>query len=442
MMTPLPDAELAELLTAVGMMCPTCTEEWEQRVRSRLDDEVYAEYLEYRMVFAKFPGPGGTSAFFEFIGSHPELTLLMQEARLTYHFTVLPLVAQAVGRGPHRTILDLGCNGGLTTLYLARRFPASCVVGVDRCAALVDRARELRERAEVPNAEFLHGDYTRDCLGGPFDAVVSLHTMPTYFLTFIPAERPESPRRGANLAGAAADPVQPSRRVSWALAAVKRLAGENGRVVMQERLIELSRVLLFGLFASKAGLRVQEVAPVSWLETTAAGLQSSVLIVADAQAGPVAFEEDALIDLCQPRPAREALPAPPPPGSHNTLQITGPLARHYFDSLPGPRRNVCIKATLADGRRRHLHLGHAGRLVYSYACDTCDGRELKVADAPLARQLLGDTVEWIAGCLRSGEVVTTDPSLAALPALFRTLLTEPPTPGGVAPGPLQHGTTG
>ncbi len=418
------DADLASLVSALGLHAPAGVEEWEDRLRGRLDAEVYAAYLEFRYGYAREPGPDANAAFYEFVGGHPELALLMQEGRLGYHFAVLPAVAEALGRGPHGTIADLGCNGGLTTLYLARRFPASRVVGIDRCAGLVERARELRERAGVPNAEFVHSDYTRPDFEGPFDAVVSLQSMPAYFLPTIPSETPESYRRGASLLDVADDPVLPSRRVAWALAGVRRLAAAEGRVVLHERLGDVSRVLLFSLFAARAGLRIQQMRPVSW-EAPAEmepGRRTCPLVVAEAQAGPAAFEEDAVIALCQPRPARAELPAPPAPGSNSAIVLSGPLAQHYYDSLPAPRRDVCVRAVLADGRQRHFHLGVAGTLVYSYACDTWDGRALKVAGLHLARSLLGPEAEAIVRAVRSGEVAAIDPKPESLAGLLQALL--------------------
>src|SRR5262249_38101209 len=154
--------------------------------------------------------------------------------RLGYYEAVLPAVAEAVSAGPHRAVADLGCNAGLTTLYLARRFPDALVVGIDRCSGLVDVARDLQDRAGGPNADFLCGDYRPHDFARAFAGAVPPQSMPAYSLPFAPSERPESYRRGSRLDALATDPVLPHRRVGERLAAVRRIIVSGGRAVLQE----------------------------------------------------------------------------------------------------------------------------------------------------------------------------------------------------------------
>jgi cyclopropane fatty-acyl-phospholipid synthase-like methyltransferase len=68
-------------------------------------------------------------------------------------------------------VLDLGCGAGVgSTDQLARRFR---VVGIDASAAQVEQARR-----NVPDAEFIHGDFTEVVFpDGSFDGVVALYSI-------------------------------------------------------------------------------------------------------------------------------------------------------------------------------------------------------------------------------------------------------------------------
>ncbi|MFO0842325.1 MAG: class I SAM-dependent methyltransferase [Gemmataceae bacterium] len=418
------DPTLAELTSALGLERPPSTEAWEERLRTRLDPEVYAEYLEHRMGYAGEEGPDAQSAFYELAGRSAALALLLLEGRLAYHGVVLPAVAEAVAAGPHGTILDLGCNCGLTTLYLAKRFPGSRVVGIERSAGLVARARDLLGRVGLANAEFFCGDYTRQLAAGLFDVVVSLHTMPAHLLPFLPSQEPESYRRGPDLFALADDPALPHRRVAWALEAVGRLARKPGRAVLHERLVSVPKVLLFSLLAARAGLTVRAMRPLTWQSPAEMhpGPQTNPLIAADVTAAPSDFDEGRVIDLCQPE-GPPALPAAPPAGSNSVLVASGHLAHWHAQSLPAAAQEVLVRAAITDGSRQHLRLGVVpGRLSFAYGCDTLDRRDLKIAEPGLAGQLAANELESLNRGVRSGMIAALDPPLAKLPALLRPLL--------------------
>ena len=56
------------------------------------------------------------------------------------------------------TILDVGCDCGILTCYLAKTFPESQVVGIDRNENAVLRAQELAEKLNVTNVRFEQAD--------------------------------------------------------------------------------------------------------------------------------------------------------------------------------------------------------------------------------------------------------------------------------------------
>jgi hypothetical protein len=416
------DPDLAALASDLGLDCPADQAEWEQRLRGRLEQEVYADLLEARVTYGE-RGAALPPDFFQLVGSDADLNLMMLEGRLGYYDAALPLVAQAVAGVPHGAILEMASYGGLAALYLGRRFPGSRVIAIDRCAGLIERSRELAAKAGVGNVTFVHGDYNRDDPGGPFDVVVSLQGMPIYLLPWLPSESPESYRRGDALNVVAADPILPARRVAQALASVGRLARAGGHAVLHERLPEVSRALLFVLLACKAGLRVRQTRPVVW-ESPAESLEGprvSPLMVAECLGRAVPFDEAAVIESYLPRPSRLA-PLVPPRESNRAMVLSGHEAQAHFEALPAGRRSLRVRSATSDDKRIHVHLGVAGRLAYAYSCNDHDYRELKVADAGMARSLFGSVVESLARLQRSGQAAVTDPEPAALPAMLDALL--------------------
>ncbi len=64
----------------------------------------------------------------------------------------------AVHLEPGRSMLDLGCGPGEITCELARRFPASRIVGVDHSATAIDRARRTAGERGLTNVTFETAD--------------------------------------------------------------------------------------------------------------------------------------------------------------------------------------------------------------------------------------------------------------------------------------------
>jgi SAM-dependent methyltransferase len=74
-------------------------------------------------------------------------------------------------------ILDAGCGAGDHSFYLARRFPAAQVLGVDVDAARVARCSDAARRMGVANARFEVGDLTQLGHREAFDLVVSVDVL-------------------------------------------------------------------------------------------------------------------------------------------------------------------------------------------------------------------------------------------------------------------------
>lgn len=58
----------------------------------------------------------------------------------------------------HGTVLDIGCDCGLVSCFIAQQYPECKVVGVDKNEAAVNNAKELAERLGLANAEFVTAD--------------------------------------------------------------------------------------------------------------------------------------------------------------------------------------------------------------------------------------------------------------------------------------------
>jgi SAM-dependent methyltransferase len=83
------------------------------------------------------------------------------------------------GRGPVRSVLDLGCGTGNHAIPLARR--GYEVVGVDRSEGMLARARvKAAEALAGQRVEFRQGDVRDVALGRPFDAAVMMFAVLGY----------------------------------------------------------------------------------------------------------------------------------------------------------------------------------------------------------------------------------------------------------------------
>lgn len=71
-------------------------------------------------------------------------------------------------------VLDAGCGEGTWTLEIARRRPPWRLIGIDRDAAGIARARSMAERLSIQNARFITTDFLDYQPEAPFDAVLSV----------------------------------------------------------------------------------------------------------------------------------------------------------------------------------------------------------------------------------------------------------------------------
>jgi len=69
-------------------------------------------------------------------------------------------------------VLDLGAGTGLLSAWILDSFPRAGLTLVDIAAAMLERARTRLGGAATP-PRIIVGDYAREALGGPYDAIVS-----------------------------------------------------------------------------------------------------------------------------------------------------------------------------------------------------------------------------------------------------------------------------
>lgn len=73
----------------------------------------------------------------------------------------------------HGTVLDVGCDCGMVTCFIASQYPDTRVVGVDKNEAAINNAKELAARLGLTNAEFVAADIYDFSLDEKADVVTS-----------------------------------------------------------------------------------------------------------------------------------------------------------------------------------------------------------------------------------------------------------------------------
>jgi len=74
-------------------------------------------------------------------------------------------------------VLDLCCDCGIVTCFMARQFPDSHFTGIDINEGAIKNAKELAERLGVTNAEFICADVFELDLGKKYNCVTSFRSL-------------------------------------------------------------------------------------------------------------------------------------------------------------------------------------------------------------------------------------------------------------------------
>ena len=73
-------------------------------------------------------------------------------------------------------ILEVGCDCGILSCFLAKQFPDSHIVSIDRCEEAIENAKKLAEKLKINNIEFVVSDVA-DLEEQSFDTIFSSRTM-------------------------------------------------------------------------------------------------------------------------------------------------------------------------------------------------------------------------------------------------------------------------
>lgn len=119
--------------------------------------------------------PVGSKEFYEFKNSDPEISKAFSEA---YDGDIIRKACNYISNHKEyfgSTILEVGCDCGLISCFLAKTFPDSKIVSIDRCAAAIEIAKEFAKKQGVENIEFRSCDL-KD-VKDTFDTVFSMRTV-------------------------------------------------------------------------------------------------------------------------------------------------------------------------------------------------------------------------------------------------------------------------
>jgi release factor glutamine methyltransferase len=87
--------------------------------------------------------------------------------------TLVALALETIAPEADLEIADLGTGSGAIALALASERPRCRLVATDRCAAALEVARRNAMRLQLPDIEFLAGDWCNPLAGRRFDRIVS-----------------------------------------------------------------------------------------------------------------------------------------------------------------------------------------------------------------------------------------------------------------------------
>ncbi|MBQ9517636.1 MAG: class I SAM-dependent methyltransferase [Eubacterium sp.] len=140
-------------------------------------------------------------------------------------------------------VLDLCCDCGIVTCFMAKQFPDKSFVGIDINEAAIENAKELAARLGVTNAEFVCADVFELDLGKKFDCVTSFRSlldaceMTTQGLNFV-GYRPEREESYKNAFMGFAKTVANHLAENGTLISVERYTAEYGWLGWLEALAE------------------------------------------------------------------------------------------------------------------------------------------------------------------------------------------------------------
>jgi demethylmenaquinone methyltransferase/2-methoxy-6-polyprenyl-1,4-benzoquinol methylase len=119
---------------------------------------------------AEETSPDLVRRFFSGTGTSYDRTIVLATLGFDHHWK--KKILELIPENPTR-IMDQACGTGILTFMIARRFPASRVVGVDLMEEYLDLAREKAPKLKLTNVEFILGKAEDVSLDEGFDCITS-----------------------------------------------------------------------------------------------------------------------------------------------------------------------------------------------------------------------------------------------------------------------------
>ena len=104
----------------------------------------------------------------------------LRQHKKIYRSTVLFLrFIQKYENLNNKIILDIGCGAGANSIYIAKKFPKSKIIGVDRNKSAINFAKFLSKKKKITNCKFYNSDILSFRKKIKIDIILSFH-----FLSF------------------------------------------------------------------------------------------------------------------------------------------------------------------------------------------------------------------------------------------------------------------
>ena len=75
----------------------------------------------------------------------------------------------------NKFILDVGCGAGANTIYLAKKFPRSTIIGIDQNKSAINFAKQISKAKKVKNCEFYNSNILNFKKKIKIDIILSFH---------------------------------------------------------------------------------------------------------------------------------------------------------------------------------------------------------------------------------------------------------------------------
>ncbi len=328
----------------------------------------------HRHIEEKRRGGAAEEAAFYDATAAPHLLPVLYSQRYDYYMAVGPRVAARIT--PARSILDVGCGVGILTTFYARLDPDCRLVGIDRSASSVARARERAGALGLRNVEFHALDCEQANLPELYDLIVATHAVvQAEHDPGIPSEswRTFERRRDEE----AQQAFEQRTGLGPKLDRLVSLLNADGRMVVFEKTRPLARRLPFQRALQRRGLSLCEPPePVRYQLVEEVAEDGPFYVLAKGRSD-VPWDESPE-DVSVVRLDFDRLSAK---GNGEPLfEDHSSSAQEAWLQLPDRR---IVKETTRqgpDGRQLHVEVGKSGALFYLYVANTFDQRQLVIMD--------------------------------------------------------------